>query len=85
MTRATVIWIVVFLLALAVAACGEEGDGGTSTNCADGYSKCLDADAPDYDCEGGSGDGPRYVSGPIEVTGSDPFGLDRDRNGVGCE
>ena len=77
--------IVVSLLALAVGACGEEGDRTTGANCAEGYSKCLDADAADYDCQGGSGDGPRYVSGPVEVTGSDPFDLDRDGDGMACE
>jgi hypothetical protein len=37
------------------------------------------------DCRGGSGDGPRYIDGPVRVTGSDPYGLDSDGNGVGCE
>ena len=34
---------------------------------------------------GGSGDGPRYVQGPVTVTGSDPYGLDADGDGIGCE
>jgi hypothetical protein len=46
---------------------------------------CLDADASDYDCVQGTGDGPQYVSRPITVTGSDPYDLDRDGNGIGCE
>jgi hypothetical protein len=46
---------------------------------------CLDPNAIDYDCEGGSGDGPEYVSGPIEVTGDDPYDLDRDGDGTGCD
>jgi hypothetical protein len=25
------------------------------------------------------------VQGPIEVTGSDPYDLDRDGDGIGCE
>jgi hypothetical protein len=25
------------------------------------------------------------VAGPVEVRGSDPHGLDRDRDGVACE
>ena len=55
-------------------------------SCDPSYSDaCLDPDAVDYDCQGGSGDGPEYVSGPIEVTGDDPFGLDRDGDGVACE
>jgi hypothetical protein len=39
----------------------------------------------DIDCAGGSGNGPRYVQGPVEVTGSDPYDLDRDGDGIGCE
>jgi hypothetical protein len=37
------------------------------------------------DCAGGSGNGPNYVRGPIRVRPPDPFGLDRDGDGVGCE
>lgn len=40
--------------------------------------------ASDYDCAGGSGDGPEYT-GFVRVTGSDPYGLDSDNDGVGCE
>jgi hypothetical protein len=49
-----------------------------------GYSPCLTPGA-DVDCAGGSGNGPRYVSGPVYVNGSDPYGLDTDGDGVGCE
>jgi hypothetical protein len=52
--------------------------------CTPGYSPCIPP-GPDVDCAGGSGNGPRYVRGPIRVTGSDPYGLDRDGDGVGCE
>lgn len=38
----------------------------------------------DVDCEGGSGNGPRYV-GAVEVSGADPYDLDRDGDGIGCE
>jgi hypothetical protein len=55
-----------------------------ATNCTPGYSPCI-APGSDVDCAGGSGNGPRYVSGPVQVTGSDPYGLDRDGNGTGCE
>lgn len=55
-------------------------------NCDPNYEgACLDPNASDYDCEGGSGDGPKYVSGPITVVGDDPFGLDRDGDGTACE
>src|SRR5687768_13211752 len=52
-------------------------------NC-QGYSPCLPP-GPDVDCAGGSGNGPRYVEGPVSVSGSDPYGLDNDGDGVGCE
>jgi micrococcal nuclease len=53
------------------------------TDC-QGYSPCLPP-GPDVDCAGGSGNGPRYVNGPVRVYGSDPYGLDTDGDGVGCE
>lgn len=52
-------------------------------DCTDGYDPCLPP-ASDYDCAGGSGDGPKYT-GYVTVTGSDPYGLDSDGDGVGCE
>jgi hypothetical protein len=58
----------------------------TTSNCDPSYKgACLDPSASDYDCAGGSGDGPKYVQGPIQVVGDDHFGLDRDGDGVGCE
>jgi hypothetical protein len=53
-------------------------------DCTPGYSPCIPP-GPDVDCAGGSGDGPRYVYGPVRVTGSDPYGLDSDNDGWGCE
>ncbi|HEX2296251.1 MAG TPA: hypothetical protein VHN37_13210 [Actinomycetota bacterium] len=52
-------------------------------SCTEGYDPCL-APASDYDCEGGSGDGPAYT-GYVTVTGYDPYDLDADGDGVGCE
>ena len=45
---------------------------------------CLDPNAEDYDCEGGSGDGPLYT-GEVKVVGPDVFELDHDNDGIGCE
>ena len=45
---------------------------------------CLDPDASDYDCVGGSGNGPKYT-GRVTVLGPDVFDLDRDSDGIGCE
>jgi len=55
-------------------------------NCDPSYPDvCLNPNAEDYDCAGGSGNGPLYVEGPISVSPPDPFGLDADGDGVGCE
>jgi len=54
-----------------------------SHSCTPGYTPCL-APASDYDCAGGSGDGPKYT-GLVHVSGSDPYDLDRDGDGVGCD
>lgn len=52
--------------------------------CHPSYSGCLNPSASDYDCAGGSGNGP-YYTGPVQVLGSDVFDLDRDNDGLGCE
>ena len=52
--------------------------------CNPNYSDCLDPYASDYDCLGGSGDGPEYT-GTVEVIGYDEYGLDSDGDGIGCE
>jgi endonuclease YncB( thermonuclease family) len=55
-------------------------------NCHPSYAgACLDPSASDYDCAGGSGNGPLYVAGPVEVVGPDVFRLDGNGDGVGCE
>jgi hypothetical protein len=56
------------------------GSGG----CHSAYSGCVPIDH-DVDCAGGSGNGPSYVEGPVEVIGSDEYELDPDGDGVGCE
>jgi hypothetical protein len=56
----------------------------TTSSCHPSYSGCLKQNAGDYDCAGGSGNGPNYT-GAVEVYGSDPFDLDRDNDGMGCE
>jgi len=55
-----------------------------TSNCHPSYSGCLKMNAGDYDCASGSGNGPNYT-GPVEVYNSDPFDLDRDNDGWGCE
>ncbi|HEY3003061.1 MAG TPA: G5 domain-containing protein [Kribbellaceae bacterium] len=53
-------------------------------DCDPNYSGCVPV-ASDVDCAGGSGNGPAYVEGPVEVIGSDIYDLDRDNDGIGCE
>ena len=67
----------------STAGSKRSSDAGASRNCTPGYSPCL-VPASDYDCRGGSGNGPRYA-GPVRVTGSDPYDLDRDGDGKACE
>jgi len=58
----------------------------TKRNCDPAYPDvCLPDGIGDFDCAGGSGNGPNYVKGPIRVLSPDPFRLDADHNGWGCE
>ena len=55
-------------------------------NCHPSYEgECLKVGIGDYDCAGGSGNGPNYVEGTVRVVGPDEFDLDRDGDGLGCE
>ena len=66
----------------AIEAEEAESEAG---ECDPSYSgACLDPYASDYDCEGGSGDGPEYT-GPVAVVGEDHHGLDADSDGYACE
>jgi hypothetical protein len=65
-----------------------DAGGGGGSDCTAGYSPCLVYHGgADYDCAGGSGDGPYYTEPGVTytVTGSDPYGLDGDNDGLGCE
>ena len=54
--------------------------------CDRNYSgRCLRPHVSDYDCAGGSGNGPYYVSGPFRVVGTDHYRLDADHDGIACE
>lgn len=77
--------------ALLAAAIGNADWGGAPAsskpvgNCNPNYAgACLDPHASDYDCAGGLGNGPGYT-GTVEVVGADPYGLDADGDGTGCE
>jgi hypothetical protein len=68
-------------MAEAEEASTEEASGECDPNYA---GACLDPYASDYDCEGGSGNGPDYT-GEVTVVGVDHYGLDADGDGIGCE
>ncbi|WP_368496841.1 G5 domain-containing protein [Herbiconiux sp. A18JL235] len=55
--------------------------GGCDPNYA---GACVPIDS-DVDCAGGSGNGPSYVRGPVQVIGSDIYDLDRDGDGIACD
>ncbi|MGH8957470.1 MAG: thermonuclease family protein [Acidimicrobiia bacterium] len=55
-------------------------------NCHSSYTgACLGVGIGDYDCASGTGNGPNYIQGPINVIGHDEFELDRDGDGIACE
>lgn len=59
--------------------------GAAPSSCDPNYADaCLSPDSPDYDCAGGSGDGPDFT-GPVTVVGDDHYGLDSDGDGSACE
>jgi hypothetical protein len=55
-----------------------------ASGCDPNYSGCVPI-ASDVDCAGGSGNGPAYVQGPVQVIGTDVYDLDRDGDGVACD
>jgi hypothetical protein len=66
----------------------ESGGGGGDKrrSCHPSYKgACLSPSAVDYDCGGGSGDGPKYVWTTVRVVGYDEYGLDNDGDGLGCD
>jgi len=58
---------------------------GAQGGCDPNYAGACVPIASDVDCAGGSGNGPAYVRGPVQVVGTDIYDLDRDGDGVGCE
>jgi hypothetical protein len=72
------------LAALAVAA--SPAPAKKRHPCDPNYKgRCLRPHVFDYDCAGGSGNGPYYVRGPFRVVGTDHYRLDADHDGIACE
>lgn len=77
---AAIVGIAVVATGVAVAAACQNGWSSG------GYRRpSYIAGNTDYDCFGGSGDGPMYVHGPFPLTGPDIYGLDADHDGMACE
>ena len=63
----------------------REAAAAAAADCHSSYTgACLDPNASDYDCSGGSGDGPEYT-GMVTVVGADDYELDRDGDGTACD
>ena len=81
---------IVFGLATLLLCCGvlvasAAASPAAKKRCHPSYKgRCLDPRASDYDCIGGSGNGPKYT-GKVRVVGPDVFRLDADHDGWGCE
>lgn len=56
-----------------------------AAQCHSSYAGVCVPIASDVDCEGGGGNGPAYVRGPLQVVGADVYDLDRDGDGIACD
>ncbi len=68
----------------AIARAKKTAPVASKQKCNPNYSGCLKVGTVDYDCKGGSGNGP-YYTGKVKVIGYDQYDLDRDRDGWACE
>jgi hypothetical protein len=73
-------------IALVIAKAPPPPPTTAPRNCDPAYPDvCLHDGIGDYDCAAGTGNGPNYVEGPIRVLPPDPFDLDGNGDGIGCE
>lgn len=61
----------------------EPPTGPLPASCHPAYWPCVPR-AKDVDCLGQS-NGPVLIGGPVEIITSDPYKLDDDGDGIGCE
>jgi len=69
---------------LAAAFAATLSPVAAQQGCRASYQGACVPIASDVDCAGGSGNGPAYVQGPVDVVGPDLYGLDQDGDGVAC-
>jgi hypothetical protein len=68
-----------------VTSVGTKAPESSGGGCDPNYTGDCVPIASDVDCAGGSGNGPEYVVGPVQVVGDDIYRLDADHDGIGCE
>lgn len=73
------------LVGIAAVATGVAVAAACSNGCAAPSYYSGSNTGLDRDCAGGRGDGPLYVPGPVWVGSYDPYRLDADGDGWGCE
>ena len=71
------------LIGIAAVATGAAVVAACQNGC--GAPSAYSAPQVDYDCYGGSGNGPRFVQGPFRLNGPDYYHLDADGDGIACE
>lgn len=85
MSRSVVAVSVLALVLPVTAGATSDKTPPKKKRCHPSYTgACLDPRAFDYDCLGGSGNGPKYT-GRVRVVGPDVFRLDADHDGWGCD
>jgi len=72
--------------AAVVGGSSSSGGGGGYYQSHPTYYPYPPIGLDDFDCAGGFGNGPNYVQGPVQIVGGyDPYRLDADYDGIGCE
>ena len=85
MPKIRLVFLLLVVLTSFAAWQSAASAGQSKKRCHPSYKlKCLKPNAYDYDCIGGSGNGPLYT-GLVKVVGRDVFRLDADHDGWGCE